>query len=160
MSQRREYAHGGGGELVRRESLSSMLIRYCQETKRNGKSLSSVPFVQDILVKLWIEDEKERLYRLSTYWMNRTGKLSGVAYKLVQASLHQKVEAPKMAKAILDILGPVAVTSDPELRALAGEVERAERMGCVTHIAGTPESLKIIAGRAIGMTRPKEKGGE
>jgi alkylation response protein AidB-like acyl-CoA dehydrogenase len=152
--------HGGGGALVHREPLSSRLISYCKETKRNGKPLSSDPFIQDILIKLWIEDQKERLYGLSTYWMGKTGKSAGVVYKLVQSALHQKVEAPKLAKAILDILGPIAVTSDPELRVLAGEVERAERMGCVTHIAGTPESLKILAARAIGMTRPKEKGGK
>jgi len=55
------------------------------------------------------------------------------------------------------------VTNDKELRVLRGEVERAERMGCVTHIAGTPETHKILAARGIGMTRPKEtkeKGGE
>lgn len=48
------------------------------------------------------------------------------------------------------------MTNDKELRVLKGEVERAERMGCVTHIAGTPETHKILATRAIGMTRPKE----
>ncbi len=152
--------HGGGGALVHREPLSSRLIRYCKETKRNNRPISDGLFVQDILVKLWIEDQKSRLYGLSTYWMGKTGKFAGVAYKGVQNALHGKVEAPKVAKAILDILGPVAVTSDPELRVLAGEVERAERMGCVTHIAGTPETLKILAGRAIGMTRPYEKGGK
>jgi acyl-CoA dehydrogenase len=151
--------HGGGGALVHREPLSSRLINYCKGTKRNGKPLSSDPFIQDILIKLWIEDQKERLYGLSTYWMGKSGRAAGTYYKLVQSALHQKVEAPKVAKAILDVLGPIAVTSDPELRVLAGEVERAERMGCVTHIAGTPESLKILASRAIGMTRPKEKGG-
>lgn len=153
--------HGGGGRIVIPEPLSSKLIHYCKETKRNGQPLTNDPFIQDILVKLWIEDQKERLYTLSTYWTAKTGKWAGVGYKAIQASLHRKVGAPKLAKAILDILGPIAVTSDPELQVLKGEVERAERMGCVTHIAGTPESLKIMGGRAIGMTRPYEqKGGK
>jgi len=150
--------HGGGGNIVPPEALSSKLIRYCKKTKRNGKPLTSDPFLQDILVKLWIEDQKERLYTLATYSTGKTGKWEGVGYRAVQATLHEKVHSPKLAKAILDILGPYSVTTDPELVVLKREVERAERMGCVTHIAGTPESYKIMFSRATGMTRPKEGG--
>lgn len=66
--------HGGGGRIATRPSLSSKLIRYCKEAKRNGKPLSSDPFVQDTLVRLWIEDEKARLYGLSTYWTGKSGE--------------------------------------------------------------------------------------
>lgn len=155
--------HGGGGNIVQPESLSSKLIQFCKETKRNSKPLASDPIIREILVKLWIEDQKERLYALSTYWTAKTGEWVGKGYKGVQQALHEKVHSPKLAKEILNILGPYAVTNDKELRVLKGEVERAERMGCVTHIAGTPETHKILATRAIGMTRPKEtkeKGGE
>ena len=156
--------HGGGGRIVPPEPLSSKLIQYCKEHKRNGRPISDDPFIQDILVQLWIEDQKSRLYTLSTYWVNKTGKWQGLQYKAVMGNLHQKLESPRLAKHLLDILGPYATTGDKELRVLRGEVERAERMGCVTHIAGTPEALTIMLTRGTGMTAPKEtpqgRGGE
>jgi len=149
--------HGGGGRIVPQESLSSKLIQYCKEHKRNGRPLSDDPAVQDILIQLWIEDEKSRLYTLSTYWVNKSKQWEGKEYKAVMGNLHQKLESPRLAKHLLDILGPYSLTGDKELRVLRGEVERAERMGCVTHIAGTPEALTIMLTRGTGMTAPKEQ---
>jgi len=77
----------------------------------------------------------------------------------VQGNLHAKLRSPKLAKALLKVLGPYAVTGDKEIKVLRGAVERAERMGCVTHIAGTPEALKIMMSRGTGMTVPKGQPG-
>jgi len=147
--------HGGGGNVVPPVPLVAKVIKYCKEHYRNGKPISSDPDVQKILVDLWIEAKKEYMYTLATYWTSKTGKWQGVGYRAVQMILHQKQHSPKLARAILEILGPYAVSTDPELLVLRREVERAERMGCVTHIAGTPEAYKIMMSRATGMTVPK-----
>jgi alkylation response protein AidB-like acyl-CoA dehydrogenase len=152
--------HGGGGRIVPPETLTSEVIQYCKEHKRNGKPLSSDPDIQDILVELWIEDQKERVYTLGTWWTGKAGKWAGKQYKAVQTNLHRKLRSPKLAKALLGVLGPYAVTGDKEIKVLRGAVERAERMGCVTHIAGTPEALKIMMSRGTGMTVPKGQPGK
>jgi alkylation response protein AidB-like acyl-CoA dehydrogenase len=152
--------HGGGGRIVPQETVTAQVMQYCKEHKRNGKPLSSDPDIQDILVELWIEDQKRRMYTLSTYWTAKTKKWTGKQYKAVQGNLHAKLRSPKLAKALLGVLGPYAVTGDKEIKVLRGAVERAERMGCVTHIAGTPEALKIMMSRGTGMTVPKGQPGK
>ena len=140
--------HGGGGALVARNSVVLKLIDYCKKTRRNGQPISKDPVIQDILVRLYIEYHVGRLWGLRNFAMSQ-GQIPRVGYTGTQTSLHGKLFAPELGKALVDILGPHCLIDDTELQVLAGEVEYAIRQADVTHPGGTPEVQKIMMARGL-----------
>lgn len=151
--------HGGGGVVAPRlSSLTLRFIDYCKETKRNGQPISRDPRIQDILVKLYIEDQVSRLWGLRNFAM-ASGQIPRVRYTGTQTALHNKRHSPELGKAFMDILGPHCLIDDPELKILIGEVEHQVRLADVTHIGGTPETQQIMMSRGLGLGRGAAGGG-
>jgi len=144
--------HGGAGSLAPRNRFVLRFIDYCKKTKHNGQPLSKDPRVQDILVQIYIEHQVGRLWGLRNFAMAQ-GQIPRIRYTGTQGTLHRRLLAPQIGKAILDILGPLALIDDPELRVLAGEVEHEIVRGDVTHRGGTPEAQKILMSRGLGLGR-------
>jgi len=144
--------HGGGGALIPGNTLALKVIDYCKKTRRNGKPISKDPIIQDILVQFYIEYQVGRLWGLRNFAMSK-GQIPRIGYTGTQTSLHNKLFAPYLGRALMDVLGPYSLIDDPDLRVLAGRVEYAIRQADVTHPGGTPEVQKIMMARGLRLGR-------
>ena len=77
-----------------------------------------------------------------------------ITYEGPQSSYYRKTSGLRMAGAILDILGPSALTFDPVLGAADGHIEAHQRSAIVAlHPGGTADIQKVIMARRIGIGR-------
>ena len=153
-----ELEHGTGGRISR-NWLVDRMFDYCRTTQRRGEPLSKDLEVRDRLVDIYIEAEITRLFNLRNYWMRHSG--ATITYEGPQASYYRKESGLRQATAILDFLGPAALTYDPELGAAEGHVEAYMRSALIAlHPGGTTDIQKVIMARRIGIGRDvKEKAG-
>jgi alkylation response protein AidB-like acyl-CoA dehydrogenase len=153
-----ELEHGTGGRISR-NWLVDRLFDYCRTTQRRGEPLAKDPDVRDRLVDVYIEAEVSRLLNLRNYWMRHSG--ADITYEGPQASYHRKMSGLRQATAILDILGPAALTYDPQWGAAEGHMEAYQRSAIIAvHPGGTADIQKVIMARRIGIGREvREKAG-
>ena len=153
-----ELEHGSGGRIAR-NWLVDRLFEHCRTTKRRGRPLTDDPAVRDRLMDVYIEAEVSRLFNLRNYWMRHSG--ATMSYEGPQASYFKKMSGLRMAGAILDILGPAALTKDPQWGASEGHIESHQRSAIIAmHPGGTADIQKVIMARRIGIGREvKEKAG-
>ena len=146
-----ELEHGTGGRISR-NWLVDRMFEYCQTTQRRGQPMSKDPEVRDRLVDIYIEAEITRLFNLRNYWM-RHSKVR-MTYEGPQTSYFRKTSGLRMAGAILDILGPSALTYDSKWGAAEGHMEAHQRSAIVAlHPGGTADIQKVIMARRIGIGR-------
>ena len=153
-----ELEHGTGGRIAR-NWLVDHLFEYCRNTQRRGQPLHKDPDVRDRLVDVYVEAEISRLFNLRNYWMRHSG--ATITYEGPQGSYYRKVSGLRMSNAILDILGPSALTFDPKWGAAEGHVEAHQRSAIIAlHPGGTADIQKVIMARRIGIGREvREKAG-
>ena len=153
-----ELEHGTGGR-VGRNWLVDRLFEYCKTTRRNGHALSSDPDVRDLLVDVYIDAEVGRLFGLRNFWLRHSG--GTVSYEGPQLSLHRKTSGLRIGKAILELLGPYALTNDPRWSVAEGHVEAHQRSSIVAiHPGGTIDIQRVIMARRIGIGRStRERAG-
>ncbi len=153
-----ELEHGTGGRIGR-NWLVDRLFEHCRNNTRRGEPMTNDPDVRDRLVDVYVEAEIVRLLNLRNYWMRHSG--ADITYEGPQASYMRKTSGLRMAGAMLDILGPAALTHDPELGAADGHMEAHARAGIVAiHPGGTTDIQKVIMARRIGIGREvREKAG-
>jgi len=153
-----ELEHGTGGRIAR-NWLVDHLFEYCRENKRNGQPLTKDPEVRDKLIDIYVEAEIARLFNLRNYWMRHSK--ADITYEGPQASYWRKMSGLRMSQSILEILGPSALTYDPQWGAADGHVEAHQRSAIVAiHPGGTADIQKLIMARRIGIGREvREKAG-
>ena len=153
-----ELEHGTGGRIAR-NWLVDHLFEYCRENKRNGQPLTKDPEGRDKLIDIYVEAEIARLFNLRNYWMRHSK--ADITYEGPQASYWRKMSGLRMSQSILDILGPSALTYDPQWGAADGHVEAHQRSAIVAiHPGGTADIQKLIMARRIGIGREvREKAG-
>ncbi len=153
-----ELEHGTGGRIGR-NWLVDRLFDHCRNTERRGEPMASDPDVRDRLVDVYVEAEIVRLLNLRNYWMRHSG--ADITYEGPQASYMRKTSGLRMARAMLDILGPAGLTNDSELGASEGHMEAHSRAGIVAiHPGGTTDIQKVIMARRIGIGREvRERAG-
>ena len=153
-----ELEHGTGGRIGR-NWLVDRLFDHCRTTQRRGEPMTSDPDVRDRLIDVYVEAEIVRLLNLRNYWMRHSG--ANITYEGPQASYMRKTSGLRMARAMLDILGPAGLTHDPELGASEGHMEAHSRAGIVAiHPGGTTDIQKVIMARRIGIGREvRERAG-
>ena len=146
-----ELEHGSGG-TIRRNRMVDRLFEYAASLKRNGQSLSNDPEVRDLLVDVFVEAEISRLFGLRNYWMRHSGQQ--LAHEGPQHSLYRKQSGLRSAEAMLDVLGPYALTNDPKWDMSDGHMEVFQRSSIVAmHPGGTAEIQKVIMARRLGIGR-------
>ena len=146
-----ELEHGTGGRIAR-NWLVDHLFEYCRENQRNGQPLTKDPDVRDKLIDIYVEAEIARLFNLRNYWMRHSK--AEITYEGPQASYWRKMSGLRMAQSILDILGPSALTYDPQWGAADGHMEAHQRSAIVAiHPGGTADIQKLIMARRIGIGR-------
>ena len=146
-----ELEHGTGGRIAR-NWLVDHLFEYCRENQRNGQPLTKDPDVRDKLIDIYVEAEIARLFNLRNYWMRHSK--AEITYEGPQASYWRKMSGLRMSQSILDILGPSALTYDPQWGAADGHMEAHQRSAIVAiHPGGTADIQKLIMARRIGIGR-------
>jgi alkylation response protein AidB-like acyl-CoA dehydrogenase len=146
-----ELEHGTGGR-VGRDRMVDRLFHHCKSAYRNGRPLTEDPDARDLLVDIYIEAEIGRLFGLRNYWLRHSGQK--VSYEGPQLSLQRKMSGLRMGRAILEILGPAALTTDPQWALVDGHIEAHQRSSIVAvHPGGTADIQKVIMARRIGIGR-------
>ena len=116
-----ELEHGAGGRIGRNR-LWERLLRYCQETKRDGVPLAQHPDVRDVLADIYIKGEVTRLFGVRNFWLTYARRPR--SYEGPQLSYYRKTAGLWMTGAILEAVGPAAPDERPDL-GLAGGLPRA-----------------------------------
>ena len=146
-----ELEHGLYGRLAR-NWLVERLFEHCKSTERNGQPLSKDPHVRDLLIDVYIDAEVARLFQLRSYWLRYSG--ATITYEGPQLALHRKMSGLRMAKAVLELLGPCALTNDLEWGPAEGHIEAHQRSSIVDlHPGATTDIQKVIMARRIGIGR-------
>ena len=153
-----ELEHGSGG-TIRSDALLERFFSQAKSMARNGKRLTEDSDIRDLLVDAFIDSEVSRLFGLRNYWMRHTGQ--ELSYEGPQSSYYRKVSGLRTARAMLQALGPYALTNDAEWDPSDGHMEVFQRSSIVAlHPGGTAEIQKVIMARRIGIGRAvKEQAG-
>ncbi|MGE0543513.1 MAG: acyl-CoA dehydrogenase family protein [Dehalococcoidia bacterium] len=150
-----ELEHGGGGRIGRNR-FWERLLAYCQENERDGQPLTQDQDVRDTLAEIYIKSEVGRLFGLRNFWL--TYARQPKSYEGPQLSMHRKVSGLWMTGAILEAIGPAALTTDATWGSPEGFIESQQRNGIVaTHPGGTIEIQKVSMARRIGIGRAQRE---
>ena len=154
-----ELEHGGGGRIGKNR-VWDRLLRYCQETKRDGVPLSQQADVRDGLADIYIKAEITRLFGLRNFWLTYARRTR--SYEGPQLSYYRKTAGLWMTGAILDLVGPAALTNDKLWGSPEGFLELQQRNGIVSvHPGGTTDIQRVQMARRIGIGRStKEAAGK
>ena len=104
-----ELEHGAGGRIGRHR-VWDRLLRYCQETKRDGMPLTQHADTRDLLADIYIKTEVQRLFGLRNFWLTYAKRPR--SYEGPQLSYYRKMTGLWMTGAILEAVGPAALTTD------------------------------------------------
>jgi alkylation response protein AidB-like acyl-CoA dehydrogenase len=150
-----ELEHGGGGRIARNR-LWGRLLQYCKETYRDGKPLIKDPDVRDLLADIYGRVEVTRLFGLRNFWLTYSGKSR--SYEGPQLSYYRKTSGLWMTRAILEAVGPAALTTDETWGSEDGFLENQQRNGIVAmHPGGTTDIQRVSMARRIGIGRAQRE---
>jgi 3-oxocholest-4-en-26-oyl-CoA dehydrogenase alpha subunit len=146
-----ELEHGAAGS-IRRDRMWDRLLEYCRTEQLDGRALIEHPHVEDGLAEIFARLESVRLLAVRNFWLSY--HRSPMTYHGPQLSYLRKTTGLWMTQRVLDLLGPSALTSDPEWGALHGFAEGQQREGIVgMHPGGTTDIQRVIMSRALGVGR-------
>ncbi|MBX7112107.1 MAG: acyl-CoA dehydrogenase family protein [Dehalococcoidia bacterium] len=146
-----ELEHGAGGRIGSNR-LFRMTREWARQLKREGRPLIEHPDVQERLVDVFVQTEVTRLLNLRNYWMNQSHQR--MSYEGPQASYYGKMAGLEVSQAMMDIIGPYALTTDEEWDVSRGLVEPYLKSAIVAlHPGGTADIQKVIIARRIGVGR-------
>ena len=146
-----ELEHGGGGRLGRNR-LWDRLLDYCKKTTRDGVPLIEHQDVRDDLAEIYIKTQVTRLFGLRNFFL--TYAKQPKSYEGPQLSYYRKTAGLWMTGAILEMLGPAALTNDEIWGSPGGFLENKQRNGIVAvHPGGTTDVQRVSMARRIGIGR-------
>jgi len=146
-----ELEHGAGGRIGRNR-VWDRLLAYCQQTKRDGVRLVEQQDARDVLADIYIKTQVMRLFGLRNFWLTYAKRPR--SYEGPQLSYYRKMTGLWMTGAILEAVGPAALTSDPTWGSQDGFMELQQRNGIVAvHPGGTADVQRVSMARRIGIGR-------
>lgn len=146
-----ELEHGAGGRIGSNR-LFRLTREWARQLKREGRPLIEHPDVQERLVDVFVQTEVTRLLNLRNYWMNQSHQR--MSYEGPQASYYGKMAGLEVSQAMMDIIGPYALTTDDEWDVSGAQVEPYLKSAIVAlHPGGTADIQKVIIARRIGVGR-------
>jgi len=116
-----------------------------------AKRVKNNPLLLETIADIYIDAQIERLFSVRNAWQGFNNKI--VPYTGPQMSLYSKNFGGRFIADSLKVLGPCALTDDPEWMLDDGIFEAGQRSGVCFASAGTPEALKIGMARALGIGR-------
>ena len=148
------FERSGTGSAAGGKRSLEVLVRFCKETKRNGKPLIQDPKVRETVARMVIETEVDRLCGWHGQWyFSEREKLGPQPYNL--GALFGKTPLVRRTKELMDIFGLYGqLQRGSEEVKYEGGVERAWQGARSTHPAGTIEINKlVISQRGLGLPR-------
>ena len=147
-----DLEHGGLGS-IRRNRIWDRLMSHYAGANREGGYLPADEDTGEMLAEIYTRLETVRLLGLRNFWLNSTG--ARISYEGAQLAYVQKTTGLWLTGALLDLLGPHALTDDETLGALDGFAEAQQRSGIVDmHPGGTTDIQRLIMARRLGVGRP------
>jgi 3-oxocholest-4-en-26-oyl-CoA dehydrogenase alpha subunit len=153
-----EVEHSGQGN-IRTNPVWIALLAHCRKHQRDGRPLIEDSEVRTKLAEIFSRIEAVRLLSTRNFWMVYAGEKR--SYQGSQVSYLRKTTNLWLTKAILDLLGPEALTSDPVLGAIDGIAEAQQRRGIVEqHPGGTTDIQRVVIARRLGVgnREPQQAG--
>jgi alkylation response protein AidB-like acyl-CoA dehydrogenase len=151
-----EIEHGLLRSAVRADEMLERVMTYARAATRGGHPLTDDPDVQDALVDFYVNSQVTRLLHFRNFAYRAQGRQ--LTYEGSQAYLHQKRSALSKARAILEVMGPRALVSDPEWAVAEGHIEVHQRASIVEqHPGGTAEIQRVIIARRLGIGRDQRE---
>jgi alkylation response protein AidB-like acyl-CoA dehydrogenase len=154
-----ELEHGIFANMNRDRFLAD-LFRYASEPGASAGALIESEDARALLADLYMWSEINRVLAVRNFWMQHAG--IPATYEGSQATYIQKISGLWKTEAVLELLGPYALTDDEDWGALKGLAEEQQREGIVDmHPGGTADIHKVIIARRLGLGRREaEKAGQ
>src|SRR5205085_10867838 len=128
------------------------LLAYCQQTKRDGVRLVEQQDTRDVLADIYIKTQVMRLFGLRNFWLTYAKRPR--SYEGPQLSYYRKMTGLWMTGAILEAVGPSALTTDETRGSPDGLLELQQRNGIVAvHPGGTADIQCVSMARRLGIGR-------
>ncbi len=144
-----------GGRPMPRNPLAERFLDQCKNSPNVARRLRENPQLLDSVVSIYIGAEIQRL------WSLRNAGLGGLARSGrripgagPQLTLYSKMFGQRLIADMAKVLGPSALTTDDEWGLEDGLFEVGQRNALCISPGGTPEALKIVIERAMGIGRP------
>jgi len=107
---------------------------------------------RDLLVDIYIKTEVQRLFGLRNFWLTYAKRPR--SYEGPQLSYYRKMAGLWMTGAILEAVGPAALTSDAIWGSPEAFLEAQQRNGIVAvHPGGTADVQRVSMARRLGLGR-------
>ena len=152
-----EEEHGGRGAAFSPDEDLQELLAYVRDTKRNGVALSTDPAVLLNAMDNYIDSQIHRLLETRNYWMYVSKK--EMTYEGSQSALWRKEFRVRNARREAEIMGPYALLDHEDADPVYGgspEVRQRRNLAW-THPGGTPEIMRLIIARRLGISRTQER---
>ena len=147
-----EIEHGGGGEVVPRNSTFKKFLSYCMD---NG--LDRDDHNEQLLMKAYIDNEVQRLLGARNHWMYSTHQ--EMSFHGSHLSLWRREAGLRTADVIREVGGLTAMLDfDDSMAPIDGELEVHQRASLTAaHPGGAIEIQKVIIARRLGVSRTRER---
>ena len=128
----------------------------CSRTARRPSATAcrspSIADTRDLLADIYIKTEVQRLFGLRNFWLTYAKRPR--SYEGPQLSYYRKMTGLWMTGAILEAVGPAALTTDETWGSPEGFLELQQRNGIVAvHPGGTADIQRVSMARRIGIGR-------
>ena len=136
------------------------LIKYASETNRYGIAISKHPFFQQLLMEVYINSERIRIFRVRNAWMSKTGQK--LTYHTAQVALMEKQAALRLSQVVREIMGIYALLGpeDP-LAPMRGKYQLHQRKSLTQqNPTDGPEVQAAAIAKHLGFDPLEEKGVE
>jgi alkylation response protein AidB-like acyl-CoA dehydrogenase len=136
------------------------LIKYASETNRYGVAISKHLFFQQLLMEVYINSERIRIFRVRNAWMADTGQ--ELTYHVAQVALMEKQSALRLSQVVREIMGIYALLgpSDP-LAPMRGRYQLHQRKSLAQQNPNDgPESQAAAIAKHLGLDPLEGKGVE
>jgi alkylation response protein AidB-like acyl-CoA dehydrogenase len=152
-----EQEHGGRGSAFSPDEDLQELLQYVRETKRRGVPLGADPTVRLAAMDSYIASQVHRLLETRNFWMYVNKK--EMTYHGPQSALWRKEFRVRNGAREASIMGPQSLlnhTDDAPMFGGAPEVRQRRNLAW-THPGGTPEIMRLIIARRLGISRTRER---
>ncbi len=154
MATALDFVRSGVGTPAKVKKMVEKLVRYCQETKRDGRLLADEPDVRRRLAQLSVEAEVLRILCYRITWLQTKGKVPN--YEASVSKVFGAGLLGRLTDAAMHILGPFSqIDRGSKWAALRGEALRLFLTSPSMGIGGGTNEIQksIIATRGLGLPR-------